>query len=446
MKKFALSLLAASFLLTGFSQEYKKGPSLGIGLVLNDFTTASNLRSNGLANVIKANDYHNIKNMNAGFMINYVEGLTEHIDFAGRLAGSYLRYPVPNKPAITTDHMLMEASATGNLKLLSDKYFFTPYLTLGVGASKYKGYFGAFVPAGVGLQFNFFNEAYLTIGSQYNIAITENVAYHFVHSIGITGNLFKKKVAEPVVMPPVPEAVVIPPADRDGDGVLDVDDKCPDVKGLASLNGCPDRDGDGIADGDDACPDKAGTAKYKGCPIPDTDGDGINDELDKCPTVAGVARYNGCPIPDTDGDGVNDENDKCIDKAGPASNNGCPEIAKVVIDKINYAAKNIFFATGSAKLLAKSNKALNDVAKIMSDDKSLMLNIDGYTDNTGKADKNQTLSENRAAAVLTYLKSKGVEENRMTSAGHGPDAPVADNKTAAGRAKNRRVELKARNY
>ena len=72
----------------------------------------------------------------------------------------------------------------------------------------------------------------------------------------------------------------------------------------------------------------------------------------------------------------------------------------------------------------------------------MKLAIDGHTDNTGKADKNQILSDNRAAAVKNYLISKGVDESRITSAGHGQDQPIADNKTSAGRAKNRRVELK----
>lgn len=236
------------------------------------------------------------------------------------------------------------------------------------------------------------------------------------------------------------------PKDRDGDGVIDTDDKCPDVAGIAALNGCPDKDGDGIADGDDKCPDLAGLAKYGGCPIPDTDKDGINDEQDKCITVAGVARYQGCPIPDTDNDGVNDEEDKCPNTPGPASNFGCPEIKQAVIDKINYAAKNIFFATGSAKLLAKSYKPLNEVVKLMTEDATLKLDIDGHTDSQGKADKNQTLSENRASAVKAYLVSKGIDESRLVATGYGMDKPVADNKTAAGRAKNRRVEMHAKNY
>ena len=216
----------------------------------------------------------------------------------------------------------------------------------------------------------------------------------------------------------------------------------PTVAGLAALQGCPDSDGDGIADKDDKCPDVAGLAKYQGCPIPDTDKDGINDEEDKCPDVPGVARYQGCPIPDTDKDGVNDEEDKCPNLPGVKENQGCPVIKEEIKKKIELAAKNIYFATGSAKLLAKSNKGLNEVVKILNDDPGMKLVIDGHTDNTGKPDKNQVLSENRAAAVKNYLVSKGVDENRLTSVGHGQDQPIADNKTAAGRAKNRRVEMK----
>src|SRR5690606_28985860 len=70
-----------------------------------------------------------------------------------------------------------------------------------------------------------------------------------------------------------------------------------------------DRDGDGIKDKDDKCPDVAGLERYQGCPIPDTDGDGFNDEVDKCPSQRGVAEYNGCPVPDRDKDGVNDADD-----------------------------------------------------------------------------------------------------------------------------------------
>ena len=241
--------------------------------------------------------------------------------------------------------------------------------------------------------------------------------------------------------PPVEE-----PKDRDKDGVLDADDKCPDVPGVAALQGCPDKDGDGIADAEDKCPDVAGLAKYQGCPIPDTDKDGINDENDKCPDVAGVARYQGCPVPDTDKDGVNDEEDKCPNEAGPAGNYGCPVIETAVVERVNKAAKNIFFATGSAKLLAKSNPYLNNVVAVLKDNPTYKVDIDGHTDIVGKAEKNQLLSEARANSVKTYLVKKGVDESRLVATGYGITKPIADNKTKAGRSKNRRVEMKLRNY
>jgi outer membrane protein OmpA-like peptidoglycan-associated protein len=247
----------------------------------------------------------------------------------------------------------------------------------------------------------------------------------------------------PVTAPPIPAPVVL---DRDGDGVLDVVDRCPDIAGPASLQGCPDRDGDGIADRDDKCPDVFGLARYQGCPIPDTDGDGVNDELDKCPTVAGLARYQGCPIPDTDGDGVNDEEDKCINEKGPASNFGCPVINEAIIKRVKVAAENIFFETAKSTLLAKSFPKLNDVVAILKDNTSFKLQIDGHTDFVGNDEYNQTLSEQRAASVRAYLVSQGVAENRISSAGYGESRPVADNNTTVGKAKNRRVEMTLRNY
>ncbi len=263
------------------------------------------------------------------------------------------------------------------------------------------------------------------------------------HSFGIAENFAEPKSNIPPPPPPLP---VVEKKDRDNDGIEDSKDACPDVPGKAALNGCPDKDNDGITDTDDKCPDVAGIAKYNGCPIPDGDGDGINDENDKCPTTPGLARYQGCPIPDGDGDGVNDEEDKCPTEFGVASNAGCPEIKQDVVDKVNMAAKNIFFATGSNKLLPKSTVSLNNVAKILKDNPSYIADIEGHTDNVGTEEKNDALSEARAQVVADYLKSKGVSESQITAKGMGMANPVADNSTPTGRAKNRRVEMKIRNY
>ncbi|MEP7142845.1 MAG: OmpA family protein [Ferruginibacter sp.] len=445
MKKIILSFLAIGLLINSFAQdENKKLPALGVHFFFDDFQTAAELRSDGLASVIKSKNWSKTKRMTPGLAISYMQGLSKNLDFIATASGSFVDYPVPGKPGLDNTKFLADITAVANLKLLTDKHTISPYLSVGAGVSKYSGYYGAFIPTGIGLQFNIFNEAFLLINSQYRIPVTENVAYHLYHSIGFAGNITKKKVVEEAPLPPPPQ--VEEPKDRDKDGVLDENDKCPDIPGLASLQGCPDKDGDGIADGDDKCPDVAGLAKYQGCPIPDTDKDGINDENDKCVDVPGVARYQGCPVPDTDKDGVNDEEDKCPSEAGPASNFGCPVIETVTVEKVNKAAQNIFFATGSAKLLAKSGSALNNVVSILNDNPTYKVDIDGHTDITGTPEKNKVLSEARANSVKTYLVSKGIDESRLVATGYGIDKPIADNKTKAGRAKNRRVEMRLRNY
>ena len=444
MKKIIFLVSAMILTAVSFAQsDYIKRPSLGVHFGLIDYKSAADVRANSLTKVINDRQFFKFRRMDPALSFSYLQGFTNHIDFAGTVSGSFLKYPVSD--AVTNpdgnDHLLLEAAATANFKLLSDKYIFTPFLTVGIGASEWRNYYSAFVPVGLGVQLKVFDGTFLLLNSQYRIPVTENSAYHFYHSLGFAGAITKKKNPV-VVLPPSPPIVL----DRDGDGVFDLDDKCPDVAGLISMQGCPDRDGDGISDADDKCPDVPGIAKYQGCPIPDTDGDGINDELDKCPTVKGVAKYQGCPIPDTDGDGLNDEEDKCPARPGPASNQGCPVIAKEVIEKINFAAKNVFFATGSYKLLPKSFKSLDEVVNIMKADESLMIDIDGHTDAQGTDESNQVLSDNRAGAVKNYLTGKGVDASRLKSTGFGETKPVADNKTAAGRGKNRRTEMTVRNF
>ena len=232
--------------------------------------------------------------------------------------------------------------------------------------------------------------------------------------------------------------------DKDGDGTADVEDKCPDVAGVLKYHGCPvpDSDSDGINDEEDKCPLVPGTVKYNGCPVPDTDGDQINDEADMCPDKAGPAEFNGCPIPDSDGDGLNDKEDKCPQEKGLIDNSGCPEIRKEIIEKVNYAASNIFFQTKSDKLSAQSFSALKEVVAILESNPSLHLRIAGHTDNVGNPAYNLALSRHRAQAVKKYLEEQGIEHTRLRAAGFGQEKPIAGNETPAGKAKNRRVELK----
>ncbi len=440
MKKI-LSAIIALYLLVpaAFAQkgEYKRLPAIGISFFLNDFITAERIRSTSLSQVLADKKWAKMRQMSPGLAITYFKGLTDHIDFAASLGGSFVNYPMPGK-SFANDNFLLDFNATVNLKMFSEKYWVQPYIIAGVAGHMYKSYYGATLPLGFGMKVNFFDEAHLFINSVYRVpVVTETSNYHFQHSIGIAAAIGKKKEVVKVIEPPPP------PPDTDGDGIIDAEDKCPTVKGIAKYQGCPipDTDKDGINDEEDKCPTVPGLARYQGCPIPDTDKDGINDEEDKCPAVFGVARYQGCPIPDTDGDGVNDEEDKCITIPGPKENFGCPIIPEEVKKRVDVAAKNILFITGSAKLQKSSFKGLDDVAKIMTENPGMSLKIDGHTDNVGKDEYNQTLSDNRAASVRTYLISKGVDESRITAEGHGETTPIADNKTAAGRQKNRRSEM-----
>jgi outer membrane protein OmpA-like peptidoglycan-associated protein len=442
MKKILTILFALYFVVPGASaQDDEIRPAaIGVSFILNDFTTADRIRSGSLSRVLSNKQWAKVREMAPGLAVSYFKGLRKHVDFAGTLAGSFVNYPLLNRTASSGDKFLLEADASVNLKMVSEKYWVQPYLIAGLGAQMYDGtYFGAFIPTGVGLKLNLFDDAHLFVTSQYRIPVTkETVNYHFLHQFGIAGRIGAKK--EPVLkaLPPAP------PVDTDKDGIIDSLDKCPAVPGVAKYEGCPvpDTDKDGINDDEDKCPEVSGVARYQGCPVPDTDKDGINDEEDKCPAEAGPASNQGCPFVDTDGDGVPDPDDKCPNVAGPRENQGCPEIKEEVVKKVNYAAQNIYFATGKATLLSKSFKGLNEVAQVLKDDAELKLAIDGHTDNTGADLLNQKLSENRAAAVKAYLVKKGIDESRLVSAGYGETQPVADNKTAAGRQKNRRVELK----
>ncbi|MFV5686649.1 OmpA family protein [Flavobacterium sp. GB2R13] len=228
--------------------------------------------------------------------------------------------------------------------------------------------------------------------------------------------------------------------DTDGDGIQDSADACPEVAGLAALNGCPDTDGDGIADKDDACPEVAGLAALKGCP--DADGDGIADKDDKCPTVAGPKENAGCPWPDTDGDSVLDKDDACPTVAGPVSNKGCPEVTTEALDNLKIQARAVYFNSGKATFKTADVPArLDAMANILKNYPNAKFSIEGHTDSDGSDAYNQKLSEARANVVKNALVERGISSDNLNAVGFGESTPVATNKTAKGKAQNRRTEV-----
>lgn len=233
------------------------------------------------------------------------------------------------------------------------------------------------------------------------------------------------------------------PPDRDGDGIFDPDDACPDSAGVKENVGCPweDRDKDGILDKDDVCPDKPGIKAFLGCP--DTDGDGVQDRDDKCPEVPGLKSLKGCPreVEDTDGDGIKNEDDVCPLVPGVVENHGCPEIKPEEKEALKRAFDNLLFKTGSDVIEESSFSSLNGLASVLINNPHMHLHLEGHTDNVGDDHENLILSEKRAKAVRRYLIKKGVTAHRITSIGFGETKPVESNSSSEGRRKNRRVEM-----
>ncbi len=230
--------------------------------------------------------------------------------------------------------------------------------------------------------------------------------------------------------------------DTDADGVKNYKDDCRgSVAGaIVDSRGCElDSDGDGVVDRLDECPGTPpGVAvNERGCEY-DDDGDGVPNDRDRCPgTPAGakVDQY-GCEL-DSDGDGVVDSMDKCPNtpKGTPVDATGC-ELAQ------DFRLEGVRFEFDSAKLTADSIAKLDTAIEILKRNADDKIEIAGHTDSQGDAAYNQGLSERRAQAVADYLVANGANASNLSVKGYGESEPVADNGTEAGRAANRRVELR----
>jgi len=258
---------------------------------------------------------------------------------------------------------------------------------------------------------------------------------------------------------PTVVALEVTATDRDGDGILDDDDECPDdpedKDGFQDEDGCPDidNDNDGILDRADSCPnepeDKDDFEDEDGCPEADNDKDGLADPIDQCPNdpedMDGFEDDDGCPDCDNDGDGVPecpDVVDLCPDKPAQTPD-GCPQKYKLVVvtDSKIEIKQTIFFKTAKSTILSKSYALLDEVAEALQDNPTIKVRIEGHTDSQGSNKYNIKLSNGRAKSVRDYLIGRGVDGERLVSEGFGEDVAIADNRTKVGRAQNRRVEF-----
>jgi len=230
--------------------------------------------------------------------------------------------------------------------------------------------------------------------------------------------------------------------DRDGDGIPDDIDQCPDVPedkdGFEDEDGCPDYDNDkdGIYDTQDECPndpeDRDGFQDTDGCPDPDNDKDGICDpwvaEQGKQAQYAKICKGSDqCPNQPETYNGFKDDD-------------GCPDEKPTEI-KQKLILRGVNFKTASAELLEESYYVLEQVYNSLEAYTNVKIEIAGHTDNVGNSQDNLVLSYQRAKSVMDYLIMRGISADRMVAKGYGKDRPVTSNSTAEGRATNRRVEI-----
>jgi OOP family OmpA-OmpF porin len=217
--------------------------------------------------------------------------------------------------------------------------------------------------------------------------------------------------------------------DRDGDGVPDDEDKCPDNTAEEIAKGVYD-DKDPPRNPNNKPPQRP--CDKVGCPI-DTDGDGVPDYRDDCPDTAAeyvvaapactshsCVNERGC-VADTDNDGIIDCVDKCPNtppEARPVDGEGC-SISKEETISGTFAASALF-DFDKAVLKAEGQQALSELAqKILASASLDSVKVIGHTDPVGKDAYNQKLSEKRAKAVYNYLISQGVPPEKISSEGRG---------------------------
>ena len=440
--KIACLLCISNSLIYAQNREKKHG-MLSFSANYSDYGFIKAMRDSSISAAFNRKDLFKSGSSSFGIGLSYWKGLGSHVDFSGNLTGTFSNFPA----LFVKNDSIGQANFTPQLDVLlhfrafKDHRLINPFLTGGVGA----GYFGkqlaVYAPVGAGIQLHFNTGAFVFIQAQWRMALSDGINEDYMfYSIGFAQQAkFKKnkkpeiKIELPAVNTPkieIPKDTLTKPnadADTDGDGIADIRDDCPDVKG--TVIGCPDFDGDGIADKDDACKDVKGVARYKGCPVPDSDGDGVNDDEDDCKTVPGLKENHGCPPAqiDKDGDGIADKDDKCPDVKGSMENNGCPiqvveggKILRVSGDSMTYYLR---FDFDKANISSEAFAILTQVVQILKADISLQIKIDGHADNFGQEKFNIQVSQDRANIARDYLLSYNIAKNRIQTAWYGSSRP-----------------------
>ena len=192
----------------------KKPPVVGLLFFYNDFVTPSLIKASSIGDVLKNKQWNKPQNMEGGFGIDYMQGLTNKIDAVGNINTCWVNYLLPDGTLYGSSNFLLDINAGTHIKLLTDKAVFNPFLITKIGYSAYKNIGGFSLIPGAGIQVNLFEEAFLLTTIEYRTALSKSLSNQLYYSIGIATSFCKKKSktialkeyekpVQPVVIAPV---------------------------------------------------------------------------------------------------------------------------------------------------------------------------------------------------------------------------------------------------
>ena len=486
-----------------------KPSTLVFHVFYDDFKTAQQIRTSSLKNVLDNHLWSKFGDMQMGFGVNYLKGVTKNLDFIATLDGSSTDYLYKNGTTNGSSAFLLDANAAVNLKMLTDRHKIVPYLSGGGGFSLYQGKTGFYLPVGTGIQFHIYNSAFVFTNVQYRNALTSQVNNHFQYNIGVGASLGKRKpIPAKIVEKPVPPAavkkeVVILPKDL----LVTVTD---DATGqplpyvavtLVSADGkmqYGSTDDYGRVTFKAMIPDNymvngslnhinstSQTVKKENFTTNENQVEISLTHNDPRFTLAGVVINKTQNRPEAGADvNVSNEADHTMATIQSHAGDGAfrtqltggsdftligkkanyiSNIEKITTKGLNRSTtlyvklelaieearvgqsiqlNNIYFEVGKSNLNTAVSSDLDKLTQFLKDNPETRLEIQGYTDNVGKAETNIRLSQLRAHSVVGYLTKNGIGSTRLIAKGYGSSQPVADNTTPEGRAKNRRVVMK----
>lgn len=329
--------------------------------------------------------------------------------------------------------------------IFSEEAVLAPYFSTGIGLNSANNIVRPYIPAAIGLRVRISKTFSLQFETMYKQRLGKNSYQHLAHSAGFVFALpTQKKPSKPPVerkRPQGPEVAEV--ADRDGDGISDFDDLCPDEKGLAMYLGCPaEEKEESVPTQPAATPAKQPLNSFA---IVDEQANTASQEEEIAATdfeiedMTQEARLSDQST-ETTTELIVDESPEIIT---PEVNNEAVSIDIADQEFLAAAVNNIYFEYGSENLTLPSLGVLDTVALILKKYPEYNLQVLGHTDNTGDPTFNQILSVKRAFQVKYYLVyERGIRLSRISSDGYNSAVPLADNDTERGRAMNRRVELK----